>query len=208
MNERDMTLQYYINNAAEYARQTADADMSNVLDRFVGLIPAEGRILDLGCGSGRDSKTFCEMGYAVTALDGSPELCQIASEYSGVPVRCLMFQELDYEDAFDGIWACSSLHHLPRKQLIETLPKVIKALRPGGILYTCFKYGESDYDDEKGRHFTCVTERTVHALFEEVKEDIDFAGMTVWITGDNLDARDLRWVNVIVIEKNREECGD
>ena len=201
MNNQNKTLQYYIDNAEEYARQTADTDMSNVLDVFVRRIPAKGKILDLGCGSGRDSKTFHEMGYTVTALDGSPELCRIASEYTGLLVRCLMFQDLDYDNTFEGIWACSSLHHLPRNQLKETIQKVIKALKPGGILYTCFKYGESDYDDEKGRHFTCATEHKVHDLFKEVREEINMAEMNIWITGDNLNGRDLRWVNVIMSKK-------
>ena len=201
MNKQDKTLQYYRDNAAEYARQTADADMRNVLDTFIRRIPAGSSILDLVCGCGRDSKTFLEMGVQVTALDGSPELCQIASEYTGLPVRCLLFQNLDDEDAFSGIWACSSLHHLQQNHLIETLPKIVRALKTGGILYTCFKYGESDYDDEKGRHFTCVTEHTIYDLFETVKEDVDMAAVEVWITGDNLDGRNLRWVNIIAPKK-------
>ena len=201
MNKQDKTLQYYIDNAEEYAQKTAEVDMSNVLDVFVRKIPAKGRILDLGCGSGRDSKTFIGMGYTVTALDGSPELCRIASDYTGLSVRCLMFHDLDYDNAFEGIWACSSLHHLSRDQLNETLPKVIRALKPGGILYTCFKYGESDYIDEKERHFTCATEQSVNNLVEVVRDDIDINEMNVWITGDNLNGRDLRWVNVIVAKK-------
>lgn len=201
MNKQDKTLQYYIDNAEEYAQKTAEVDMSNVLDVFVRKIPAKGRILDLGCGSGRDSKTFIGMGYTVTALDGSTELCRIASDYTGLSVRCLMFQDLDYDNAFEGIWACSSLHHLSRDQLNETLPKVIRALKPGGILYTCFKYGESDYIDEKERHFTCATEQSVYNLVEVVRDDIDINEMNVWITGDNLNGRDLRWVNVIVAKK-------
>ena len=201
MNKPDNTLQYYIDNAEEYARQTADADMSSVLDVFISRIPANGSILDLGCGSGRDSKTFLERGYSVTAIDGSPELCRIASKHTGLPVRCLMFQELDYIEAFSGIWACSSLHHLSRDQLNETLPRVIKALKPGGVLYTCFKYGESDCDDEKGRHFTCATEQSLNNLLEVVRDDIDMNEINVWITGDNLGSRDLRWVNVVVARK-------
>ncbi|MDO4486333.1 MAG: methyltransferase domain-containing protein [Bacillota bacterium] len=201
MNDNDKMLQYYIDNAKEYAQQTVDVDMSNVMEKFIRRIPDKGSILDLGCGSGRDSKTFLEMGYKVTAIDGSMDLCKLASEYTGLSVRCLMFQDLDYDNAFEGIWACSSLHHLPRNQLKETLPKVIKALKPGGILYTCFKYGESDYDDEKERHFTCATEQSVNHLLEVVRDDIEKSEMTVWITGDNLNGRELRWVNVIMSKK-------
>lgn len=201
MNKPDNTLQYYIDNAEEYASRTADADMSSVMDVFVRRIPDKGRILDLGCGSGRDSKTFLEMGYSVTALDGSPKLCSIASRRTGLPVRCLMFQELDYDKNFEGIWACSSLHHLSRTQLNETLPRVIRALKPGGVLYTCFKYGESDYDDERGRHFTCATERSVDKLLDAARDDIEINGMKVWTTGDTLGGRDLRWVNVLAARK-------
>lgn len=195
---KDKTLEYYNKNAAEYAESTLNVDMSNVLDEFVKGLPPGARILDLGCGSGRDSKKFVEMGFHVTAIDGSAELCEIASKTTGLGVRCLLFQDLDYEEIFDGIWACSSLHHLTREDLQATLLKVMKALVPGGLLFTCFKYGNADFDDERGRHFTCATEDTVPALLDYVKAAIEPSSTRVWITGDNLDGRELRWVNVIV----------
>lgn len=201
---KDKTLEYYNKNAAEYAESTLNVDMSNVLDEFVKGLPPGARILDLGCGSGRDSKKFVEMGYDVTAIDGSAELCEIASKTTGLGVRCLLFQDLDYEEIFDGIWACSSLHHLTRQQLAAALPKVMKALVPGGLLFTCFKYGNADFDDERGRHFTCATEDTVLDLFSCVNPLIDSSATTIWITGDNLDGRELRWVNVIVKKKLRK----
>ncbi|MDO4395807.1 MAG: class I SAM-dependent methyltransferase [Clostridia bacterium] len=195
---KDKTLEYYNKNAAEYAESTLNVDMSNVLDEFVKGLPPGARILDLGYGSGRDSKKFVEMGFHVTAIDGSAELCEIASKTTGLGVRCLLFQDLDYEEIFDGIWACSSLHHLTREDLQATLLKVMKALVPGGLLFTCFKYGNADFDDERGRHFTCATEDTVPALLDYVKAAIEPSSTRVWITGDNLDGRELRWVNVIV----------
>ena len=99
------------------------------------------RILDLGCGSGRDTKYFLEHGYRVDAIDGSAELCALASEYTGIPVKCQLFQELDASEVYDGIWACSSLLHLSYGELDEVLYRIEKALKPQGILYMSFKHG-------------------------------------------------------------------
>lgn len=201
MKTQDKTIQYYNNNALEYAELTTSANMDDLLEVFLNEIPKGGAILDLGCGAGRDSRTLREKGYTVIAIDGSAELCKIASEYASVPVRCMLFQDLDYYEAFDGIWACSSLHHLYRTSLMKTLPLVFRALKPNGVLYTCFKCGGHDFDDENGRHFTCVTEQNVHELFSGIG-CADSSNIKCWITGDNLGGRDTRWVNVMLCKSS------
>ncbi len=116
-------------------------------------------VLDFGCGSGRDAKYFIDKGLEVTATDGSEELCKLASEYAGIPVRCMLFQELDDVERYDGIWACSSILHLPKDELRPVLKKMTKALKPDGIIYTSFKYG--DFEGERnGRYFTDFTEES------------------------------------------------
>ena len=199
----DKTLMYYNENAEDYVQKTAGIDMSAELNSFTDCLPYGAAVLDLGCGSGRDSRTFQNMGFTVTAVDGSPELCRLASEYAGIPVRCLQFQNLDYHEKFDGIWACASLHHLPAEMLSSVMVKVFEALKPGGTLYTCFKYGDSDYDDEHGRHFTCA-DASVWKLFSCVASCVDKTRSKTWISGDNMDGRELRWVNILV----RKECDN
>lgn len=75
--------------------------------------------LTLGCGAGRDTKYFLSRGYQVDAVDGSEQLCRIASEYTEIKVRQMLFQELDEKEKYDGIWACASILHLPKNNCVK-----------------------------------------------------------------------------------------
>ena len=137
-------------------------------------------ILDFGCGSGRDTKYFLNQGYQVTATDGSVELCKLASEYTGIAVKHMMFQELDEEEVYDGIWACSSILHLPFTELKEVFHRIRTALKKDGILYTSFKYG--DYEGERnGRYFTDMTE---DKLSDFLKGIVGLELEEQWVTSD------------------------
>ncbi|MBC3887809.1 methyltransferase domain-containing protein [Acetobacterium paludosum] len=188
------TLDYYNQTAREFIRGTIDADFSALHQRFLSQLPEHGHILDLGCGSGRDAKAFLDLGYTVTAIDGSPECCRLAGAYIGQPVLCLTFDALDFDQAFDGIWACASLLHVPYGELTAIFLKLVKALKPGGILYASFKYGDFE-GDRNGRYFTDLDEERLKALLEPV------VGLTVvetFITRDVRDGRDGEiWLNVI-----------
>ena len=92
-NEADSTLRYYEDHAEEFTANTIDADMKDIRSRFLTYLPEDARILDFGCGTGRDTKAFLDLAYEVAALDGSPSLCRIAGEYTGIPVHCMDFRE-------------------------------------------------------------------------------------------------------------------
>lgn len=188
---RDITLDYYNSHAREFADSTKQADMHDEADRFLKEIVPGGHILDLGCGSGRDSKYFLEKGYHVTAVDGSLELCRIASEYIGQDVICRDFFEINEEETYDGIWACASLLHVEKERLPELLQNLHRALKEQGILYVSFKEGASS-GMRNGRYFTDMTEDTIKELFA----DSDWREVQVW---QSLDVRDNHpgesWVN-------------
>ena len=86
-------------------------------------------ILDFGCGSGRDTAYFLSRGYQVDATDGSEELCRFASDYTGIKVKHQLFQELEEVEKYDGIWACASILHLAKCELLEVLHKMCRALK-------------------------------------------------------------------------------
>lgn len=111
------TLKYYNENAIIFSATTQIVDFSITQDKFLALLQPNAYILDFGCGSGRDTKYFMEHGYRVEATDGSAELCKLASTYTGVSVKYMLFQELDEQKKYDGIWACSSILHLPKDEL-------------------------------------------------------------------------------------------
>ena len=127
------TLEYYEKNADAFFEGTVSADMTYARDWFLARVPEKACLLDLGCGSGRDTKAFLELGYSVDAMDGSEELCRRAGAFTGIEVKCILFQDLEEKEKYDGIWACASLLHLPRKDLSEVFRKVRDALRQGGV---------------------------------------------------------------------------
>lgn len=192
----DRTISYYDKNAADFVNTTQSVDFHEVREVFLSYLPRnEAHILDFGCGSGRDAKAFMEKGCQVTAVDGSEEICKAASEYLGTSVRCMLFQELNEENIYDGIWACASILHLPKQELPGVICKMRNALKESGVIYTSFKYG--DFEGERnGRYFTYFTEESFRELLSQIP---GLLTEKLWITGDVREGRgDERWLNVIL----------
>lgn len=191
----DKTLTYYENNAEAFAEGTLDADLAGIRDRFAALMPAGGMLLDLGCGAGRDTRDFLARGFKVDATDGSEQLCRIAAANTGIAVRHMMFNELDAAELYHGIWACASILHLPRPELADAFRRMLRALRPGGYIYTSFKYG--DFEGFRGdRYFTDFTE----AGFRDFINGIP-GGRIVdeWITQDARPEKSAgKWLNLLI----------
>jgi len=189
------TLDYYNQNARQYAESTVDVDFAGVQERFLRLLPEGAYILDFGCGSGRDAKYFLERGYRVDAIDGSEELCGIASRYAGIEVRQCLFEEFEAVERYDGVWACSSILHLPKEKLRRVVPAMIRAVKDGGVLYLSFKYGEFE-GERGGRHFTDMTEESFGRFLREV------GGAEVeelWVSADVRPGRgEEKWLNLIL----------
>ena len=194
------TLQYYNEKAASFTQDTQNVEFSSLQDEFVSGIPEGGRILDLGCGSGRDSKAFLDKGYDVVSVDGSEELAKIASKYIGREVICTTFQDYEPKGEFDGIWACASLLHLTKKEIVPVMKKLAVALKNGGTFYVSFKYGDFS-GDRNGRFFTDLTEDSFRELIAEVP------GLKIqrqFITGDARPGRETeKWLNVFLIRAGR-----
>ncbi|MBR3327923.1 MAG: class I SAM-dependent methyltransferase [Atopobiaceae bacterium] len=189
------TLDYYDANAEVFASSTVDVDFSSVQQRFASLLPPGARVLDFGCGSGRDSRYFLKAGFDVTATDGSAELCKISRQLTGLPVRHELFQELSETEAYDGIWACSSILHLPKDELADVLRRMVVATKPGGVIYTSFKYGDFE-GMRNGRYFTDFTEEGFRSFIEPIE---GIAIEDYWVTGDVRPGRgDERWLNLLL----------
>lgn len=189
------TIQYYQQNAEQFSRETRSVDFSQNQDKFMSKLKKNDTILDFGCGSGRDTKCFLEHGFQVEAIDGSEELCRLAGEFTGIKVKHLLFQELAEKDKYDGIWACSSILHLPKQELIEVIQKMSLALKSKGIIYTSFKYGTFE-GERNGRYFTDMTEDSFEEILQTRKElQIE----EQWITSDVRPGRgNEKWLNLIL----------
>jgi len=191
---QDQTVRFYDEHAGEHAERTVAVDMSAIYTPFLELLPAGGMILDAGCGSGRDSKFFAEKGYKVTAIDASAAYAKEASKRTGVSVRVMRFQDLDYGAQFDGIWACASLLHVPRGQLVEVLNRFARALKPHGVFYVSVKEGTDERFDKENRYFNDMNEATFR---EQVEGTRSLRVRRTWLTG-NRGAGTQTWLNAIL----------
>ncbi|HEY7776821.1 MAG TPA: NUDIX domain-containing protein, partial [Kineobactrum sp.] len=144
---------YYSTNAIKYCEETSGFNVADLYGPFLQHLSPDAHILDLGCGSGRDSKAFREIGYEVTSVDGSPEVSAWASAYTGHPVTVKSFQEINYKKEFDGIWASASLLHCHQDQLHGVMRKIMESLKDDAVAYMSFKWGERSTVDERGRYF-------------------------------------------------------
>lgn len=194
MPDKNGTLEWYRANAEEFIQRTSDVDMAEHYRAFLECVPSGGRILDLGCGAGSAAQCFTEKGYRVLAVDGCRELCEYTRNRVGCPVRTMRFEELDYDDAFDGVWACASLLHLRKADLPSVLRLISRALKADGVFYASFKYGDTEREKD-GRIFSDFTEDSLRDLLESAG---GFRGISVWTTNDaRPDRSDERWVNAI-----------
>lgn len=162
-----MSTSYYDENAEPFFADTAFVDLSDGRRRFVAALPPGGRVLDAGCGSGRDALAFRELGFEVTAFDGSAAMVAKASAHTGLTVLHLDFAELTWCEAFDGIWANASLLHVPRRDLPDIMRGLRAALIPGGVWELSFKLGRGERQTP-GRLFTDLDEPAARALIAEV----------------------------------------
>ena len=131
----------------------------------------------------------------MTAVDGSQELCKIASENIGQEVICQLFHELEETNTYDGVWACASLLHLPTDELKKVIQKVEQSLKKGGYFYASFKYGEFE-GERDGRYFNDFTEETFNDLLAEFP---NLKIQEVEVTTDVIPGREnVSWLNLIM----------
>jgi SAM-dependent methyltransferase len=187
------SIDWYDANAEAFVARTFGPAMEGDRARFLAHVPSGGAVLDAGCGSGRDALAFVQGGYTVSAFDGSAKLAEIASANTGLPVRCLTFPEMDWDAAFDGVWACATLLHLPAAELPDVLGKIRRALRPGGVFYASFKEGTEERF-ANGRHFTDLNRPMLHKLLVTA----DLKPIEIWGSADGrADHAGESWVSAV-----------
>lgn len=187
------SVDYYDQNAGDYFERTINLDMHEEWERFCERLPEDASILDLGCGSGRDSAYFISQGYDVTAIDASEEMCNLASIHIGQDVLHINFKDISFQEVFNGIWANASLLHIPGDEIEEVLRRIVRSLKQDGILYMSFVYG--DFEGVRdGRYFKDYRTRALKDMilrFEELEL------LEIKKVEDKGPEKDLLWITAI-----------
>jgi SAM-dependent methyltransferase len=214
-------LQFYEDHARNYTVKFDAFDLSQVRQRFIDEVEVTRKarpqsfendnvhILDAGCGTGRDTYEFLKKGYAVTAIDASPamlreckrklrdaldkpvneEMKQAAAASRGLEMT---FDEMQFRNEFDGVWAAASLLHVPSVQMEETLRKLIQALKPNGILFMSFKHGHGEHERD-ARFYTHYGRKDIRALLGRIPSAEE---INVWLSdagGKNVSRGQQGW---------------
>lgn len=189
---------YYDENSSEFIRNTVDCNMDSVYSPFLKYLIKDDYILDAGCGSGRDTLYFLNQGYRVLAFDISEKMVEAATKLTGIQVDKISFLDIDYNNMFDAVWACASLLHLNREELVVAFNKLYDSLKKNGIMYCSFKLRSSDYISGE-RQFTCFTEESFKNLIDEI--DL-FDIIEIYSTHDSRESRcNELWLNCILKKK-------
>ena len=191
------TIDYYNNNAKKYFDSTYDADMSEQYEVFLHYVKRDGKILDFGCGSGRDSLYFKNKGYNVTAIDGSEEMCKLAREYTGLDVRCMDFMDFNDIDCYDGVWACASLVHVNKNNFLEVLKKLRDSLKDSGYMFVALKNGTGEEVTEEGRYYNYLNFSDV----EKLASDSNLEIVTVYMSKSVNNPNEEKYWNNFVLKK-------
>ncbi len=184
---------YYI-HADTYFNSTVNANVKGLYDHFIKYVLNGSKILDLGCGSGRDVKAFLDMGYDVDAIDGSEKLARLASEYTGIQVKYMDFSQLNESSVYDAVWACASLLHVTSQNLPNIMARIRRALKSSGVVYASFKHG--DFEGVRGERY--YTDMTSERFAEVLNKTGGFSIVEEWYSDDVRAGNKTIWYNVIL----------
>ena len=194
--EMNKTIDYYNTHSQEYFNNTSEVDLGLLYKHFLKHIPDGGRIMDLGCGSGRDVKWFREHGYEARGLDASEKLVKLAQETFDIPVEVGNIEDWVAEEPFDGIWCCAALMHLTDNETERFFSKLPHNLKSGGVIFFSVKTGINTGNDSVGRYLRDFTEYDIRTFMDNVAE---VHIKELWHTRDSLNRNDFKWLNIIAV---------
>lgn len=174
---KETTRESYQATAAAFARNVAELAPTGSIEKFINFLPLNAKIIDIGCGSGRDAKLFSDMGAEVLGIDFSSNLISIAQQYA----PSAQFQVMDMETmsfpeaSFDGAWAACSLGHLPKKSLPAMLKKIHSLLAEQGYLYLALKKGSGEVLENDSRYGSDVKKFWSYYEEDELKDRLQEA---------------------------------
>lgn len=196
----DATLDFYAGLGEVYT-DGAPAGPNQFLASFLDRLSPNSRILELGCGSGRDSVAMIAAGHDVDPTDGTPEIAAATTKRLGRPVRVLRFGDLEEASSYDAVWASACLLHVPRSALPGVLRRVFEALKPGGLHFASYKAGGVEGRDHFGRYFNYLSAEDATAAYS-ASAPWSILSITDY-QGGGYDGREVPWIAVVAQRRPR-----
>lgn len=190
-----MSVAFYDENHAEFIRNTLGVEMLELYQPFCKLLPKSAKILDAGCGSGRDTLHFTQNGYRVVAIDASAKMVSATKRLTGVECHQMWFEHLNLVGDFDAIWACASILHVKRDNLCSVLKNLASVLVPSGVIYASFKNGS--FERQVGLRY--FNDMNIGSLGDVISKVDSLEVKEIWLTKDVRPGRsEEKWLNCIL----------
>lgn len=174
-SNKEITINSYQLTAKDFAANVVDLASMESIQKFIELLPPHAKMIDIGCGSGRDAKLFSEKGIEVFGIDYCSNLLDIAIEHA----KLASFQLMDIEnmhvasESFDGAWAACSLGHFSKETLPNILKQIHLLLKENGCFYLSLKKGtgelleiDSRYEGEHKKFWAYYEENEIKNILE------------------------------------------
>ena len=189
------TIDYYNENAESFYQRTVGLDLIEIYEKFLKQVPDSCTILDVGCGSGRDTLYFLNNGYEVISIDASSEMVKLSSKLTNQNTSLLKIEDIAFKDQFEGIWACASLLHIDESKTTDVYHKLRDAMKMNGCCYSSYKYGNGT-EVREGRYYSHYDEDSFQKMFENI-EGLEI--VELWDTLDlKEDGNDEKWLNILL----------
>ncbi|WP_300244762.1 class I SAM-dependent methyltransferase [Pseudomonas sp.] len=193
------TIDFYEKSFEIYDTKTFNLDLSVQWNIFASKVKPRGKILDVGCGTGRDIKHFQSLGFLVDGLEPSKNMATLANARTHAHIFNIPIEAIDLKEHYDGVWACASLVHVKKDLFPKTIEAIIKSLKYGGYLYISLKEGNGQARLEDGRLFSYFTK-------EEIFKTVDLLPnasiVKFWSSTDSAGREDVTWLNTIIQKDN------
>ena len=185
---------YYATHAQAYFENTAFRDLSATALRFLAHVKPHGRIIDVGCGSGRDLRFFRAHGFQAEGIDACEALCKLARTHSGENVQCVRIEDWQPDKRFDGVWACASLLHLPMDAIFAFFSRLRNILEPQGAAFFSFKSGIESGFNRQGRYFMAFSLNDLQDVLQRYQE---LVLLEMWESSDALERSEVSWLSFV-----------
>jgi ubiquinone/menaquinone biosynthesis C-methylase UbiE len=180
--EVEKTIKAYNETVEEYYKNTKGLKSSiEAAHKFAAILPKNARILDAGCGPGRDAQIFAEKGFKVVGIDLAEKMIEFAKKL--VPkaeFKVMDFRKLDFEDnSFDAIWFSAALLNVKKEDAAKTLSEMHRVLKPGGLMFLKVKKGKGEGWQKDKRYGDNVRKYFSYYSQEEIKQKVASAGFKI-----------------------------
>lgn len=194
------TVRYYDDNAIAYEASTRYFDLTSLYAPFRENLRYGARILDAGCGVGRDTRYFIQNGFRVVSIDASKAMVKKCQEYPHAYCLRLSFEEIEFKESFDGIWACASLLHLTPNKARDAICSLTTALKAGGVIFLSLrKLHAKSHGWENGRYYQYYDLDSVSDL---IQSDKRLSDIKIWETISHVTGDSGLWLNVLARKKS------